>query len=400
MSDTATAPKKAKAATEKQWANPLALAGKPKQVTIPLKSLTMYRELQARTDTSGGQIVDEDRVAQMRDAMLALLDAKADPLAFEPKVVKGLKQFPPIKVMVVKDAKGQEVHVVWDGMHTTHACEYAKVKEIPCLVWEGTSAQALAAAATVANREHETNGKPLSNKDKIHSVKMMAKAITLSGIPKKDYPSNRELGRLVGVSHTLVGELDPFERRQEGSKTREEVQAGKRVAAAASKAPPPKPLVGGWADGTPAPYNPPENLYSVVNKSAGGTVHQIEAKSQDDAEKRFKAEKPAWEHSAYVVKPAKDAPPPVKSEQVAAGHAANPGALFDWSGVEGHLGYLIRGTSAASEIYGIEKEAKAEYQRVIVALDTIARQFKEWRTKYSVPKKKTEAKQEAKPDAK
>ena len=194
-------------------ANPLAIdlsAGVPEE--LPVKDIQTYRDLQIRRDVDTGEVVDETRAQEFAEAM------------------KAGDEFPPIKVMRIPDPKKEGVtHLdVWDGMHTLRGAVLAKKKTIKCIVWDGSPEQALYAAATLANREHSKNGKPLSNKDKIQAATVAAKAYKTSQIAPKEWPSNRQLAELVGVSHAFVNDLDPFGRRKDG-RTHEDRKAEKRA---------------------------------------------------------------------------------------------------------------------------------------------------------------------------
>lgn len=212
---------------------------------LKVKEVHVFKKLQARDDTDSGSVVDEGRCQLFALAM-----------------DKGAK-FPAIKVMRVLDAPGrknEETDVCWDGMHTLRGKEIAKQPEVDAEVWVGTFAQAQYLAATRANREHETNGKPLSSRDKIHAVKILAAAYKDSDIPKKDWPSNRNAADIVGCSRQLVNDMDPFERGGKGDvrelkaakkraerKNGDPADGGEGGAAAAAAPKPGQPVGFDWA---------------------------------------------------------------------------------------------------------------------------------------------------------
>lgn len=350
QAEAVKAPKPKAAKTEGDaYVNPLALKGKGSNETIKVKDVHSFKALQARVDVDGGSVVDEVRAQQFAEWM------------------KGGDKFPRIKVVVCKDAPGhadQDVYVVFDGNHTLRGAEIAKLTDIDAVVWKGTFAQAMMAAATLANREHEKSGKPLSNRDKIRSVHMAAKAIMATDLPKKDWPSNRALAAQVGCSHTLVGDEDPFGRRSPEAKTKEQKLAEKATArvadaADAKAAAAAKPAVPTW---------------SIVNETTGKVVGTVQAPTLEAAS--AEAAKVKRDHPV-AIKPVADAPPPppVSGSVVGA-------SLFDWQAVEGNLGYLIRGVAAANDLYGLAKADKPAFDAMIAYLDKVAKQIKEWRAKH------------------
>lgn len=319
--------------------------------TLKTKECIVFKKLQARTDTDSGSVVDEGRCQQFAVAMTA-----------------GAK-FPPIKVMKVLDAPGMkdtEVHVTWDGMHTLRGAEIAKIPEIEALVWSGTWAQAQYLAATRANREHEANGKPLSSKDKIHAVSILANAYKTSEIPKKDWPSNRAAADTVGCSRQLVNDMDPFDR---GAGNVREVKAaakrGERAAAAAPKA---------------------EPHWEVVNKVNQNVIASYDAKTEKEALDIHKGHHPASDLSLLVARKQKPAAPVVTVAPDAA-----PGSEkvvgFDWAGMDGNMGYLIRGFEGASDLFGLKDTP--EFKEAKAALNTVATYLNALRKKHG--KKKAEA---------
>jgi len=306
MSDETTMPttkepkqKKPKAAKAEAPANPLALSGEPVAMKVSVKDVYVYRDLQARKDIDAGSTVDEARAEQFAAAM------------------KAGDRFPPIKCMRIpsKNKKDEFDIVVWDGMHTHRGAEIAKVKELDALVWDGTAQQALMAAATIANREHEKNGKPLSNRDKLHAVEMAAMAFTKSDIPKKDWPSNRQLAELVGVSHTLVNDLDPFKRKPPTAPSREEKLEQKREAA--------------------------------------------KKRERDD------------DDDGAEVEAASDDPAPGSEIRMA--------AVFDWKEQDRCMGYVIRSIDAMGDTFDLKKTDPKGMKRAYELCDQLVELLKQWK---------------------
>lgn len=326
--------KEAKAADPKA-ASPMHLKGPGKKESLKVKDVFRLKELQARTDgTPKGEesdgTVDEGRAEQFS------LDMKSG------------DKFPPVKVVRVKSeiktAKGQEfdtTYVVWDGNHTHRGAELAKLGEIDALVWEGTAEQAMFMAATVANREHEKGGRAYSSKDKVRCVSMIARSYTDAKVPKKDWPSNRELADMAGVSRQLVNNIDPFDR---AGKDRDEVNKAKRQQTANGSAN--GSLNGSTAGGgggvqTLDPVTKSPCNFEIKDRRSGGVVARYHANNPEKAFERFTLEhkgKTAADHMAIPI-----APPPKPSSA--------PG--FDWSGVDGSLGFVVRGTEAFGDMFGL-----------------------------------------------
>lgn len=360
------------------YANPFALKGKGKPEKLPVKDLIASRELQGRLDIDAASPVDANRAEQFAEAMKPKIDKDG-------KEIPGDK-FPPIKVVrITGDEKHDGELWVWDGMHTHAAAKIAKVGELDCLVWEGTKTQALAAAATQANREHEKSGKPLSHRDKVHSIHMMARAILKSDLPKKDWPSNRQFAALIGCSHTLVGDEDPFGRRKEGTQTKDEKLAKKREA---RTVPPPVPVA------TPPDMIPPPPEakkaatdpisgkpanYEVVRLATDEVVASYHCVREGQAVARYVTENIGANHTDYAAREIKVASNP----QANGSPVKGPG--FDWAGLESHLGYVVRGFDAFAEMNGLLKHA--DYSRAKQGLNAAVLYLNECRAKFGGKKK-------------
>jgi hypothetical protein len=341
----------AKKPTAADYKNPLAInVHKPaEQKKVKVKLVQFPRDTQVRDDNTPGHVVDVHRAEEMADALRAG------------------KKLPPVKLMTVSDMPGHKdepMYVMWDGFHTHAAHELAKLHEIDALIWHGTWAQALAAAATYANAEHATNGKPKSYKDKIRSLHIYAKALEKGGVPKKEWPSNREAAVMFGVSHTAVGDEDPFGRRQEGAKTREqkleEKKRQRQLAASGSPV--------GQGD---SPVKAPTPKYEVVQKSTGAVVATVEAETPAKALEAYKSKKPEANLVEYVTREVK---PDAKagSETV---------VKFDWSGMDNSLGYVIRGTDAMGDLFeGAKKDPALKVLKD--ALNNAATMMTELKKKY------------------
>lgn len=338
---------------KEKYVSPLALKGKGKAEKLAVKDLVRLKELQARVDTDAADpeekrdgTVDESRAAQFAESM------------------KAGDVFPPVKVVRQTDEKNAGRLVIWDGMHTHRGAELAKLKEIDCVVWDGTAAQALYMASTTANVEHDKSGRALSSKDKAHAVKMAAAAFIKADVPKKDWPSNRELAEEVmrgRVSRNLVNELDPFGRS--GGSRHEESKAKKRNGGAAPH-----------NNGTPAPggpINPPppavEPPPPAKRDAVNGMPANFEVKSKTGESLAHYYEKsPAAALERYALenhKAKKDELEvvPVKADVPKPGSETNPapkvGNVFDWASMEQHLGWISRAVPVIGETYGITKSA-------------------------------------------
>lgn len=363
---TATAEKPAPKTAKANYASPLALNGKGKPETLKVKDLLRTKGVQAR--------VDVDRVNTEEGTDGTVDEARAEQFA---AAMKAGDVFPPVKVVrVAPDEKNKKERLfLFDGLHTHRGAEIARIGEIKCVVWDGTPAQALAAAATVANREHEKNGKPLSNKDKNHSVMMAAKAFEKSDIPKKDWPSNRELAEVVGVSHQMVNNLDPFKR----AKPRGE----------ADPTPPPPP-----AESTlgidPSPNGPAKHIggtlyldpvskkacsWEVVRMATDEVVARYSEPTATKALDRYVAENAGVKRDHYEGRAIEDAPDPKAKN----GSAVNK--AFDWAGMESHMGYLVRGHATMGETFALANHA--EHLDIKRCLDKMAAYYAETRKKLS-----------------
>jgi hypothetical protein len=311
---------------------------------LKVAEIHVFKRLQARENTDAGSVVDEARCQQFAAAMLAIDK--------DPKLPK----FPPVKVMRVTDAPGfqrTEVDVCWDGMHTLRAKEIAKQPEVDALLWHGTFAEAQFLAATRANREHEKNGAPLTNKGKIHSVEMFVRAHKEAGIPKKDWPSNRETAETVGCSRQLVNEMDPWER---GSGDKRELTAAKKR---------------GQRNGG---GEKPVREFEIVDATAGGAVvDTVSAARHEDALKAHKEKFPEADPTRFVAREVAAAATP------SANGSARP-VGFDWSGMDAHLGYLIRGWEGLGDVFGLK--GTPEHTDGIARLNSMALALKTMRQKF------------------
>lgn len=320
---------------------------KGKEELLKVRDVFVFKKLQARTDTDSGSVVDEGRAAGFAESLKKI--------AADPKLPK----FPPIKVMRVTDAPGhkdREVLVCWDGMHTLRGMELAKLPEVEALVWDGTWAEAQYLSATRANREHEKNGKPLSSRDKIHAVKILAAAYIDSGMPKKDWPSNRALADLCGCSRQLVNDMDPFDRG--AGDVREVKAATKRADRAAGN---------GHAERAKAVPH-----FEILQKSSGQKVAEYDGASEKEALERFAEGKPeGFDAKGYIAKKVEPAKKP--------GSQTTPG--FDWSGMDGHLSYLVRGLEGLGDIFTVK--GTPEFHAATQALNSFATQFNAFRKKFA-----------------
>lgn len=328
---------KAPKAKAPEFTDPLALSGKPVPQSIPMESVFHDRKLQVRSDCDAGYDVDTHRTEQFAAAL------------------KSGAKFPPIKVIECDDApgcKGEVVRVMFDGYHTFGAHEMNKAATINALVWKGKYAQALAAAATVANVEHANNGKPLSYKDKIRALHVYASALKAAGVPAKEWPSNRAAAAKFGVSHTAVGDEDPFERRREDSKTAEQKKAEKRAEREKAKA----------ADAGPVnapPAAPAAKRYEIVQKTTAQIVDTIEAGGAEKALAAFKEKKPHVELKEFV---AREAPAP-KNGSVK--------VQFDFAKMDSDIGSVVRGIDGMADVFGL-KDAAVHKNAVKAAENLIA----------------------------
>lgn len=317
-----------------------------KRQTIKRKDITRDRRLQVRSDTAsqpGSEYpeVDEGRAEQIGEAL-------ADPAR--------AKKVQPVKVMIVKDMPGHKdetMHVLFDGFHTHRGAEIKQIPELEAVVWEGTWSEALTAAATHANREHEANGRPLSSKDKVRSVELLGHAYKSSEIPKKDWPSNRQAADMCGCSRQLVNEIDPFDRSGTGNK-REATAAKKRGERAAAK-----------------PAVKPPKHFDIVQKATGTKVAGYDADTPDEALARHKEMHKDFDMKSVVARENKEVAAKPGSEKAPIG--------FDWAGMDANLGYLVRGFDGMGDMFALK--GTAEYKEAFTALDTFAKRFREFRQK-------------------
>jgi uncharacterized ParB-like nuclease family protein len=336
------APKAVKPVTE--YEDPLAIdPAKPDhKAKLDPKKIILSPDAQARDDTDKTKLVDTHRAEDFAEKM------------------KAGEKFPPVKVMLVEDHpdhKGKPVYVAFDGFHTVAGAEIAKLKELDALVWKGSVMQAVAAAATVANREHENNGKPLSYDDKIRSLMLYAKALKKGGVEPKLWPSNRQAAVMFGVSHTAVGDEDPFGRRREGTKDKETKLAEKKVKRVAGK--------GTVEAGREHLEGKGGKVFEVVQKTTGQVAATYDADTPAKALEQFKAEKPEANLVEYVAREGK----PKGGTPTKFG--------FDWSSVTAALGQLARGLDAAGDLHDLKR--KPEYKLAVQQVSSISGIVEGWR---------------------
>lgn len=159
-----------------------------KSTTLELDEIVRLPKLQGRA-----QGVNADRVDQMAMAI------KAD------------QTLPRVRVWEIEQ-EGHEHHgkcILTDGFTRCAAYAQAGRKIIPVSIHKGTWQQCVLDAAE-ANVEHDTGGLPRTSADKKRALMIFASAY--EGVPKGEWPSNRDTARKVGVSHQFVNEVDPFGR--------------------------------------------------------------------------------------------------------------------------------------------------------------------------------------------
>lgn len=145
----------------------MAANSKPILAKLPIASLVLDPALQVR---AGGE--NPDHVADLTDASKK-------------------KDLPRVKVVRVK-GKGD---CVYDGFHTILAYLANGKTHAPCEVKPGTWKDALLWAATA----NQHNALKLTRADKRRAVRMILEA--------KPAASNREIGKVLGVADTFVGDV-------------------------------------------------------------------------------------------------------------------------------------------------------------------------------------------------
>jgi hypothetical protein len=249
-------------------------------------------------------------------------------IAKDPKLPK----FPPVKVMRVTDAPGHkdtEVDVCWDGMHTLRAKEIAKQPEIDVL-----------------------------------PVEMFVRAHKEAEVPKKNWPSNRETAEKVGCSRQLVNEMDPWDR---GAGDQRELTAAKKRGKRSEAAP------------------DPVRHFEIVDATAGGAVvSTVAAASHEAALALHKEMFPDADPTRFVAREVAAAATPAANATAKNGSERPVG--FDWSGMDAHLGYLIRGWEGLGDVFGAK--GTHEHAAGIAQLNSLATLMKGMRQKYG---KKTNA---------
>lgn len=322
---------------------------KPKDVHFP-------KHTQARQDTDSGEVVDTNRVKDFAEKM------------------RNKVEFPPIKIITVTDMPGmidKEVDVCWDGFHTGLGALEAGLTEIPAHKWKGTWAQALAAAAVLANQEHENNGKPKSFKDKLRSLHMYVKGLSWAGVGKKDYPSNRQLALMFGISHTAVGDEDPCERRKTDTKPKEQKLKEKKDQRQNG-------VQSGQAHmGTLPPEG--HKRFEVIRRATQEAQGTFTAETVAGALEEFKKKTPGAVLTDFTVRELTTTPPKPGTEKSVG---------FDWQRMEADVGGVVRGWEAAGDIFDLKKTG--EWKRAQAAMNTFLEVMKATKTQTATAKKPKE----------
>ena len=178
---------------------------------------------------------------------------------------------------------------------------------------------------------------------------------------------------IVGCSHTLVNDEDPFGRRKEGSQTKETKLAAKRATSA--------PAGGGPAYVPPDKDAPTKEVVQIIKKTTGQPDHTYDPKdvSADKALDTFVAEK---KKAGAVVNPADYV---VKVATVPDKPMVSGPPMFDWAGVDSSIGFVVRGFNAMADMYGLK--TTAEYKQAFADLDKVCVYFKVMKEKYGAKKK-------------
>lgn len=342
---------------------------------VKIKEVITPKETQSRKDTDPGLNVTEFRCQKYAEAM------------------KGGAKFPPIKLIEVTDMPGhrdEAVLVVWDGHHTVGAAEIAKIDVLDALVWKGTWAQALAAASTLANVEHDGNGKPRDRADLVRGMHMYVKALLAAGIARKDLPSNRQLAIKFQISHTNVNDEDPCGRRQEGTKTPEQKKAEKKALRDAAKNGTANGVVAAGAAHLGTLAGPAEKRYEVVRRATGEIAGTYAGENAIKALEQFKAKTPGAVLTDFMTRELVVAPPKSGSAK---------GLSFDWGRIEDTIGHLARGLDGAGDMFNLKKrpEWKTAFANLNSILEIVKGLRAETKAKAIEEAKKAEAK---KPEAK
>lgn len=338
-----------------------------------VKDLVHHKNTQVRDDTDAGQVVDVKRAEQ-----------------FAAKMAAGEK-FPAVKYMLVEDMpghKGEPVKLLWDGLHTHAGAEMAKVESIDAIGWKGTWAQALAAAALLANVEHENSGKPKSYKDKIRSAWIIVKGLEAADVPKKEWPNSRQLGAMVGVSHTAINNEEILKNKRAGSKTKAEIEAEKkqqRELAAAAKAAGGVVAAGAAHLGNGSASSIKQ--FEVVRRATNEVVGTFESETAAGALERLGKKNPGAKLTDYFTRELTPAPKPGSEKTIG----------FDWQRMDQDFGALARGMDALGEMFDLKK--RTEWKTALANLNQFGTLLKAMREE--VGKKKPAAKKaETKPESK
>lgn len=296
-----------------------------------VKDLVFHKNTQVRDDTDAGQVVDVKRAESFAEKM------------------KAGEKFPAVKYMLVEDMpghKGTPVKVLWDGFHTHAGAEIAKLDTIPAVGWKGTWAQALAAAALLANVEHENSGKPKSYKDKVRSAWIIVKGLEAAGVPKKEWPKSRQLAAMVGVSHTAINDENILGNKREGSKTKEEKLEEKKQARQNGAA-----TVAAGAAHLNGPTTPIKR-FEVFRRAGNESVGVFEAETAAGALEQLKKKNPGAQLTDFVTKE-------LTTEKPKAGAAVG----FDWARFDADFGGVVRGLDAMGDIYNIANRTEFKTAR-------------------------------------
>ena len=173
---------------------------------------------------------------------------------------------PPIKVVQIDGTM-----FVADGFHRLEAYRRRNVTEIQAMVGEGSHADAIKAAAGA----NATHGLPRTRADKRRAVEML---LALPEAAGTEGIGDREVARIVGVSHTFVAQL---KRKMQGGTAKKPATAGKSSAVPATTTTPAS---------APA-AKPPAAPAKIISKGA----------APHDSPGTSKAPPVVWQRAAYSV---------------------------------------------------------------------------------------------------
>ncbi len=371
------------------YVNPLAIdITKPdEKKKVKTKEIPETRALQVRVNLDTGHEIELNRVELMRKSIQENVAAKRKPM----------DGFDPVKLMLVEDMpghKGEPTYVAFDGKHTQAAAELEKIPELDALIWKGTFAQAMAAAATLANREHDRNGAPLTFKDRINAAWKFRKALEESETPKKEWPSARDASELFGISRTYINDENIFETRKEGSKSggvkKAEKKAKRKNGTGNGVVEAGKAHLEGGKDG--------QKHFEIREKDGGKPVAWYKADTPAKALEAFKEEaktkdKKDVKLTDYITREYDPAPKP-GSEKTA--------IAFDWNKVETDFGSVVRGFDGAADLFGFKdraefKNGRANLSQFIMIFGALKKEFSGKKPKQKEEPKKEEPKKDAGP---